>query len=210
MEIEIQHSLDIAMEGIEDFFEREIPFVMSQALNDTAFDARKRIVGSTYPKAFRVKNKRFAGRTFRVLKKADKYDLHSMIGDDLGRDYLMRHITGGIKTPKGSTSLAIPRQPGLLRGVSGQILKRNKPRRITDKKDTFLISRGSKKIGIFKRVGKGKGGLQKMYGFHKEARIDRKFRFYRDAEDTALRVFPGHFFTRMKRVAARSMVFSGE
>ena len=54
---------------------------------DTAFIVRNTIVEDTFPRSFNVKNKRFAGATFRV-DKANKRKLEARVFDRLGKDFL--------------------------------------------------------------------------------------------------------------------------
>ena len=213
--IDIQSDIERAMKDVSSFFNKDIPFTVAGALNDTAFDVRRRIVGSTFPKAFTVRNQRFPGTLWRVSKistaggssqlKAFKTGASSqmtaMVEQKLDREYIVRHITGGTKLPRGS-SIAIPVRGEGLRTKSGRIGKRSRPIEIVNRKDHFLKrDKSGRKRYIAKRVG---GRVELVYVFAKQARIKKTFRFYEDAFDTTYRTFPGHWSNRMSRVIARS------
>ena len=217
LEIDLTHDLDAAIRGFEEL-ERQVPFVMAQALVDTAFDVRRTIVGSTYPNAFEVKNKRFPGVMFKVMQDGAPFrggpgglarglratgEAEISVGDSLGRSgYMEVHTSGGVKKPRGAT-IAVPTTPSDVRGASGRVLKRNRPVTITKRKSHFLLKKGGRKVAIMKREGEN---LTAVYLFLPSANIDKSFRFYEDAERVALRVFSGHLDTRLARVMR---VFSG-
>lgn len=214
--IDISSDIDAALRDVRDTFEREIPFVMASALTDTAFDVRRRVVGSTYPNAFEVRNKALPGRMFRVMDETGgvlRGGVRSVtralkatgvaeisVGDELGRDWSQRNATGGTKTARGGT-IAVPTEGDNLRGVSGRVLKRNKPLAIVQRKNHFLLKKGGRKVAIMQRRGKD---TTAVYLFMNSAQIPKRFRFYEDAEDTTLRVFSGHFDSRFARVIRTS------
>ena len=74
------------MKALDVFGKDQLPFATSKALNDTAFVVRNTIVEDTFPRSFNVKNKRFAGATFRV-DKANKRKLEARVFDRLGKDF---------------------------------------------------------------------------------------------------------------------------
>lgn len=202
-QINLTTDLDAAMRNVDRFFWKQIPFALSGAMNSTMFDVRKKIVTETYPKAFDAKNKRFANVLWRITKKASKRDLHTVMSQVLDRDYIVDHITGGVKTPRGRT-IAIPAQPNKVRGASGRVLKRNKPLVIEQRKNHFLVkSKAGAKKFILKRDGKTKQ-TEVVYRFTNQAKIDKKFRFYEDAMDTTYLVFSGHMNKTMNRAIATS------
>jgi hypothetical protein len=181
---------------------KQLPFAASRALNDTAFDVRKRIVGSTWPKAFKVKNTRFAGRTFKVLVRADKYNLTSVVGGEFTypwvEAWVSRQIAGGDKRSVKGGLVAIPVNPE--RNAGGSIPKSQKPLNL---KGSFIRNtKGGNKV-IVKRDRITKETTVK-YVLVPKAHIAPAFRFYQDAEDTVLRTFIGHLDFRIA-----SAVFSG-
>lgn len=201
MDLDIEFN-DVQPE-VENFFQRQIPFAISQAMNDSIFDARKRIVNSTYPKAFDVRNKVFPGFAFKVTKRAKKRDLVAELStrDGLRRDWIERQIDGGTKLPRGS-NLVIPRHPNQVRTKTGRIRVRSKPRVLTDRKDHFVLKRGGRKVGIAKRERDDK--VKMIYVFARQAKIRPRFRFYADGINTINRVFPGHFNRRLNTIVGKS------
>jgi len=214
--IDISSDIDKALREVGDTFERQIPFAMAGAITDTAFDVRRRVVGSTWNNAFDVRNKALPKRMFRVmdetgapmrggarnvsrqLKTTGVAEIS--VGDSLGRDWTHEQAEGGTKTARG-TNIAVPVKPDTLRSPTGRIRKPNKPLAITNKKNHFLLKKGGRKVAIMKRDGKS---TTAVYLFIKSAPIPKRFRFYEDAEDTTLRVFPGHFDNRFARAIRTS------
>jgi len=181
---------------------KQLPFAASRALNDTAFDVRKRIVGSTWPKAFKVKNTRFAGRTFKVLVKADKFNLTSVVGGEFSypwvEAWVARQISGGDKRSHTGGLVAIP--VNARRNATGSIKLSDKP---VNLKNKFIRNtKGGNKV-ILTRDRSTKE-LTVRYVLVPKAHIAPAFRFYQDAEDTVLRTFIGHLDFRIA-----SAVFSG-
>lgn len=215
-EVDITSDIAQAMQDVDVFFEKDIPYTVAGAINDTAFDVRKRIVGSTYPKAFEQRNARFPGALWTVdkialggadsqlsaFKAGDIDTMSAMVRQKLDRGYIEDHIEGGTKTPRGS-SIAVPTGgTGNLRTKSGRIAKRNKPREIVNRKDHFLAKdKSGRKRYIARRTG---SALEIVFIFAKQAEIAPRFRFYQDAFDTVDRTMLRHWGTRMARVVNRS------
>ena len=202
--IDISSDIDAALKDVGQFARRELPFGTSGAINDTMFDVRKRVTTSTFDKAFEVRNRRFAGRLWQVTQKARKGHLEAMLTQTLDRGYMQDHVTGGTKTGRTGGRVAIPAQPGKMRSGQGRIRKNLKPRSLEAKKTTFVVAKGSKKFIMRRQRG---GGAELLYSIVPSAKIDRRFRFYEDAMDTTLRVFSGHWNTRMTRAIATSRFF---
>lgn len=220
LEINIQSDMDRVMRSVDDYFNKDIPFTVARAINDTAFDVRRRIVGSTYPNAFNVRNPRMANVLWNVKKvtnlsafkrgevsamEGGVFQNHNLKGG--GRDWVDNHLDGGIKRPHSGSSIAIPKDGESMRSGNGRISARNKPMRITDKKDTFLMKdKAGRKKFIARRNGKN---LDVVYVFAKSARIEGKFQFYQDAFDTVDQVMLGHWTNRMNEVVAKSRFTTG-
>ena len=205
LQIDLTSDIDRAMSEVDSFFRTQIPFGTSRALNDTIFDVRKRIVGSTYPEAFTVRNRAFPGRLFRVIPKATKTRLETILTTTLDRTFIERHVMGGTKRGKSGGRVAIPTNPEKMRSSNGRIRAPMKPLRIGTRKDVFTIDQGNRKL-ILKRGRKGADN-ELLYVIVPEANIRKRFRFYEDAEKTALRVFSGHWNTNMNK-AIRTSRFS--
>jgi hypothetical protein len=178
---------------------RQIPFATMIAINDTIFQVRARIVERTYPRAFTVRNKRFAGTAFRI-NKAKKTNLTATLYDRLDRASLALHATGGTKRPKGG-SLAVPTQ-NVRRTGTGKIGKANRPRALIAAGKGFKATLRKSSPAIFKRKGKGGRKLELMYSLLPTARIKARFPFEKDATATASRAFPNNFSKAMARAIA--------
>lgn len=219
--IDITSDIDEALRDTEDFFQSQVPFAMSGAIVDTAFDVRRRVVGRTWDNAFNVRNKALPGRMFKVMDETGGVlrggarnvsrqlkttgEAEISVGDQLGREWTHNQAEGGTKTGRGG-HIAVPVEGDKLRAPAGRIRKPNKPLAITNKKNHFLLKKGGRKVAIMKREGKS---TTAVYLFMQSASIPKRFRFYEDAEDTALRVFSGHFDNRFARAIRTSRFVPG-
>lgn len=167
---------------------RQVPFAMSQAINDTAFDVRHHIVNVVYPRSFEVRNRRFAGVAFRV-DRSSKRKLVARVFDRLGRAFLPLQQSGGVKTPYSSTFLAVPVQAK--RTATG---KSNTQRL----KNTFVHDFG-KGPAIWQRRGRGGRRLKLLYVLERDVDVDAAFPFEREGRKVVDQVFPGHFAKRWRR-----------
>lgn len=184
-------------------YREQIPFATAGALTSTAFDVRKELIDSTYPKAFALKNKTFP-RVVTNVKKASKRDLVASVGNVSGRaiDYLFLHAEGGIKTPRGN-SLAVPTKH-TKRGSKGAVPKAQRPRALLAKKGAFVTSvNGTRVI-----MQKGKRGekAQVKYVLTPKGKIDKALRFFEDARRVALKVFDKNFATAFARAIRTAKV----
>jgi len=204
------------MKDVDDFFWKDIPFAMSGAMVDTMFDVRQTIINKTYPAAFEVRNKAFARKLWRiqvggVTNTSSMYRLlrnelrtggmaEIDLYQTLERDYIKRHVTGGTKTARSGRSVAVP--VGIGRTKTGRIPAGKKPVRLRDRKNTFVKEgKGTTRL-ILQR--ERDGGLRLWYVLAPSAKIDRRFRFYEDGQQTVLREFGGHMSVRFNRVLAKS------
>lgn len=207
LQIDISSDIDKAMSEVHAFWRGQIPFATSRALNDSIFDVRRRIVNLTYPNSFVVRNKAFPRRLWRVIPLASKNRLETVLKQTLDRDYLATHATGGTKTGRSGGRVAVPTTPDKMRSGNGRIRANMKPWRVGERKDVFVLTRGTRKF-IIKRGRKGAKN-ELLYSIVPTAQIGRSFRFYEDAEATALRVFSGHWNTAMDRSIRTSRFFPG-
>jgi hypothetical protein len=199
--INVQSNIDVTIRD-ERKFHRQIPFAISQAMNDASFDVRDYIVKQTWPRSFNVRNRALPGAMFRVLKRSSKRDLVTVVGQrPLPRsgilDWVENQAEGGSKVPTGR-SLAIPPAAVAesLRTSTGRIAARNKPRRVTDRKDTFMVYRAGRKRAIIqKKRGQKKG--QVLFVFATRASIPKRFMFYEDAERVFLAEITPAFYHRL-------------
>lgn len=170
--------------------QKQIPFATAGALTSTAFDVRKELIESTYPKAFALKNKTFP-RVVTNVKKASKRNLVASVGNVSGRviDYLSLHAEGGVKTPRGN-SLAIPTK-NTKRGSKGAVPKAQRPRALLAKKGAFVTSINGTRVIMQKEK---RGGVAKVkYVLTPKAKIDKALRFYEDARRVVNKVFDHNF-----------------
>lgn len=200
--LDIQSNIDAFERGATEMELQQVPFVTSVAINNSVKDVRRVIVGSTWQKAFKVRNRAFPGVVFRI-KFSSKYDLEAVLFDKLGREYLERHVTGGVKRASGGGNLAIP--INIQRTGTGRIPKSKRPRSLTAKKSTRVIRGKGGKDLIVERF---KGKTYVRYVLAPSAKIDSRFRFYEDAADTFERVIAGHWNTAMLRALRTSRIFS--
>lgn len=202
LEIDVTSDIDRVFSEVGDFFRDQIPFVTAGALNDTAFDIRRRVVGSTWPKAIEQRNRVFPGRVFKVGQKASKTLLEAIVEGDGKFDYVERLAEGGTKVPRGNW-IAVP-IGNPRRNKGGSIAKAYKPAML---KNSFVRSTKDGKNRVILQKNRD-GTVSAKYLLIKRAQINATFRFYEDALDTTMRVFSGHWSTRLER-AVRSSVFSG-
>lgn len=189
-----------AMQGLS----RQMPFAMSQALNQTAKDVRKQIVERTYPQSFTVRNKRFAGTMFRI-EFASKRKLSAAVFDRLGRDYMAMQAEGGTKLPRGR-NIAIPGRANQ-RTATGKIPRARQPRQIINSGKAYKTTLRGGQQAIVQPQGRGKvKRLKVMYVLEQTARIPKRFDFYEDANSVGRRRFDKNFskaFADAKRTAKR-------
>lgn len=86
--------------------QEQIPFALSQAMNDGLAAAREQIVERTWPAHMTVRNQRFLGVALR-REFASKRKLRVSLFDNIGRGNLLLHEQGGTRRPRGA-SIAVP------------------------------------------------------------------------------------------------------
>lgn len=156
--------------GMGIFAEDQLPFAISRALNDTMKeDVRPEIIGPTWAKAFRVRNKGLARASMRI-EFSSKGNLTAGVYDALGKANLKTHATGGAR-PKPSASLAIPNQARVrLHGRGRTPWARNVPKTVPARALRVIPGKG-----VF--VGEG-GRLHAVYWFRASASLRKRFEFY--------------------------------
>lgn len=169
---------------------RQIPFAVSRAINETAFDVRRRIIGPTWARAFTVRNRRFPAAAFRVAK-ATKRHLTASVFDRLGRASLDLHATGGIKRPRGR-HIAVPRG-AIKRTATGKVGKARRPAAVLARANVFRRRLGAREY-ILQRTRKG---LRPLYLLISRARIAKRFRFAEDARRVVERRFRRRLFVSL-------------
>jgi len=193
---------------------KQLPFATAVALQNTAFDVRRKAVGDTFPSAFDSRNKNFATGVLIVepsrtkgaaRRRVDKRKLHAAVyARDHATDYLETHARGGIKRPIDGRNIAIPTQH-IKRTKSGKVSAAKRPRAIVDKPNTF-IRRGSRGGQILQK-GRRKGApLKTLYQLVPAATIPKRLSFYEDAAKVVQRRLVPNFrqsFDRAMRTARR-------
>ena len=136
---------------------------------------RNTIVEDTFPRSFNVKNKRFAGATFRV-DKANKRKLEARVFDRLGKDFLAMQESGGTKRPRGN-NVAIPTDE--IRVTGRGVAKARRPRQILQSgKRAFKTRSKTGQEIIAQRRGKKRYPLKVLYILEPQAQIKPRFSFY--------------------------------
>jgi hypothetical protein len=189
LQIDVSSDIDAAIAEVGEFWRSQVPFATAKAINDTIFEVRNYVVETTYPQAFKVRNKRFPGLLFKIGQKAYKKAPEAILGQTLDRDYMERHTRGGIKTGRGGGRIAIPTDPESMRTATGRIQASKKPLRLEQQKNVFTITKGDKKYVVRKNRGKGKPNTL-LYIITPSAKIDGFFRFYEDATRVTIDTFP--------------------
>jgi hypothetical protein len=199
--VDVSSDIDAAIAEVGDFFRSKIPRATKDAINFSAFDIRNEIVNVTWAKAFKVRNRVFPGRLFRVTKTATQSDLIAFIGNTLhtqGYDEMLAsHAMGGVRKARGR--VAIPAQPEKMRTATGRIRASVKPRNL---KDTYTVKTGTRTL-ILKRAGRSKKP-ELLYSIVPSVKIRKTFDFYDDATATGIRVFPGYWRVAMNEAIAYS------
>ena len=198
--------ITINIDGLprQDFF-RQIPFALSQAMNDTMFDVRKNTIDKTWPEAFTVRNKTLP-RILWQVERAQVRDFRSSgemtagVVQKIQRDWVARQADGGVKTNTRGGAVAIP--AGARRTATGRITKNEKPTPVRNRPRVFVINQGQKRL-VLERSRSG-DEVKLWYVMQPAVRIDKRFRFHEDGAAVIMRVFSGHFQRRMG-----ALVFSG-
>jgi len=174
---------------------KQLPFAFSQTLNGTMFRVRQETVTKTYPRSFSVRNARFFNSIMRVGK-ATKTNLEVSLFDKVGRDYLERHTSGGVKIPK-TGRLAIPSKDQLTKRTARGFRNTQRPRTIIDKPKGFIGKLKSGQPAILERKTKKSYPLRVVYILEQSAFIKKTFPFYKDAKRVTKQVsgalFKKHF-----------------
>ena len=149
----------------------QIPFVMSQLLNDGAFKTRQVLV-NMWPNKVTVRNANFISAALQI-NKSDKHNLTVEIYDRIGHGHLKAHDVGGTKQVAGG-KIAIPNQSRIRIGARG-VPPSQRPKAIiarTPKRALRITSRG-----IF--VGQH-GRLNLVYNFANSSKHQSRCPVQRD------------------------------
>ncbi len=198
--LNIESNIDELLKRTSALFYSQVPFALAVSINDTLFDMRRVVVDTTWQRAFTVRNKVLPKAMFKIDKisvggpnsnlrafKSGAADymmgrlyqraMPSKSGDIMA-SWPTLHALGGTKTPHRGRSIAVAKDPEMLRSPTGRIRKPNLPENITNKRKHFMIKRGGRPHLILKRVGDQKDVI---YNFTETAKIEKSFRFFEDA-----------------------------
>ena len=184
-------------------FQKQLRFAASRALNDSAFDVRRKLVASL-DDHFTIRNK-FSERGFRVVK-AKKSNLRATVGST--REYLVDQVKGG-RRHRGS----IPTRK--LRGSPKRTVRRSRwPRALLGRKERHFmldaraggaslpgaLSRhaGRRERLIFRRMGRKGRRLRLLWVvLDHDQRVTPRWPFQRIAMAEFGRVYPHHLPRRL-------------
>jgi hypothetical protein len=169
-------------------FADQVPFALSRALNDAAYETYQYLIEDTWPQHVKVRNSNFLRWALRT-KFSTKYDLRVEIYDHTQdqRAHLALHASGGTKTPKGSR-LAIP--TGNVRIGAHGVRKGQRPR---DLQGAFV-----KGNALLMPVGKGRHRrLKAMYVLAPRVQQPADVPFQQDFETMMRESAAKHFPQRM-------------
>lgn len=152
----------------------QVPYALSNALNDAAFKARQSIITETWPQHVQVRDRNFLRNALRV-EKATKRGLRVAVtteGSEAGqRAHLPLHESGGAKPAR--KNLAIPDSKNVQPRRTGRGVPKNL-------RPAALANSFRKGDVIFQRVGRKGKQLKQMYVLRPSARIKPAVPFHRD------------------------------
>lgn len=202
MEISVKADIKAATRHLSSIQRKQVPFAVSQALNDTAFDARK-AVQAQLPRKLKSPTP-WTIRGVRVGK-STKHRLVSRVYFNPDRAKYMRYqIAGGIRTEADGT-IVMPK--GIKLNKYGNI-PRGKISRLLQKPNTFIGTikgvpgvwqRGHfTRSGRFSSAGKGRqGSLRLLARFEDQAAYRPRFPMHKIVAGVARNRYGRHFRRRL-------------
>ena len=187
---------------LQQLITKQIAFAAARAVTATAVVTRDDYVLPEYRRTFQSRNKpfekgvhavsaadtNFAKRTGFAIAAITPRDRPKVTGTTAARgtrvpttEFMNRHVTGGIKTPKAGRTVAIPvnntanrRKKG---GRSaGAVIDSLQPKKLLDGKGFVLGKHGSSRIVIAKRIGRGKKrDIEVMWALKRSANIRKRY-----------------------------------
>ena len=192
------------------FAKKQLPYVASRTINTCAKHVRKDAINNTFRQGFKSGNaSRFAKGVLR-MKFSNKRDfprgkLQSSVLDHTGKDYLLKHQHGGVRTPKTGQFIAVPsrdtkRKLGFRRNI------KFRPKHLTNEKGVFVMP--NKKGGRSKFVMMQKVGDKRklLYTFVPSVPNPKRLNFYERGSVLVKRIITSVFTSEFNR-AKRSMRF---
>ena len=142
MSINVTSNVSAVAKALDAFGKNQMPFAMSQALNDAAFAVRKDTIERVWPSSITQRNPAFMKAMLMPIRgdnRATKRRLRSIVQNHptgkRNKDYLQRLAVGGIKRPNGN-NLAIPANDMPMRARGG-VTARNRPRNVLNMPKVF-------------------------------------------------------------------------
>lgn len=193
-------NFDQFQRGLSDLGQRQLPFALAMALNDTAAD-----VAVTEERNIKRSFDRPTPFTQKAIyrTRASKSRPVAEVGVKRRQaEYLGLQVTGGTRRPKGR-ALVVP--TGIRLNRYGNMPK-TAVSRLLAREDTVVVRKGDRKTkhlrpGIYKRkrrTKRGGGGLQMQVAFEGRAHYSKRFEFQAPAMKTARAVMPRHLVKRLK------------
>ena len=192
------------------FAKKQLPYVASRTINTCAKHVRKDAINNTFRQGFKSGNaSRFAKGVLR-MKFSNKRDfprgkLQSSVLDHTGKDYLLKHQHGGVRTPKTGQFIAVPsrdtkRKLGFRRNI------KFRPKHLTNEKGVFVMP--NKKGGRSKFVMmQGVGDKRKLlYSFVPSVPNPKRLNFYERGGVLVKRIITSVFTSEFNK-AKRSIKF---
>jgi hypothetical protein len=187
---------------LQQLITKQIAFAAARAVTATAVVTRDDYVLPEYRRTFQSRNKpfekgvhavsaadtNFAKRTGFAIAAITPRDQPKLTGTTAARgtrvpttDFMKRHVTGGIKTPKAGRTVAIPvnntanrRKKG---GRSaGAVIDSLQPKQLLQKNAFVLGKHGSSSLVIAKRTGRGrKRDIEVMWALKRSANVRKRY-----------------------------------
>lgn len=174
--------------------ERQIPFAMSLALNQTAADVQERL-RAELDRHFTIRSP-WTAKGIQV-QRSTKRDLRAVIGS---RDeYMARQALGGVKTAQGGKLVGIP--VGVRKRRSDKTPRSKWPGAMAKRKNVY-IAETSGGPAMFRKVGRGnKARTELLYLLRPEVKVEPEWPFL----DTVEQVVEEKWASNAEKALARAL-----
>ncbi len=215
---------------LQQLITKQVAFAAARAVTSTAVVVRDDYVLPEYRRTFESRNKpfekgvhavsaadtNFAKRTGFAIAAITPRDRPKVTGTTAAKgtrvpttEFMNRHVTGGIKTPKAGRTVAIPvnntanrRKKG---GRSaGAVIDSLQPKKLLEGKGFVLGKHGSSRIVIAKRTGRKKKNIEVMWALKRSAKIRKRY----NPMPAAKRGVMLHFDRLMRRHMVKAIISS--
>ena len=178
---------------------KQIPFALSKALNDSAWQARidvRRGLGSR----FTIRNK-YVERGVRVGKKASKRNLVAEVGS--ADRFMVTQETGGPRLKKPSNQFYAVPTAAIRKGGKGRVTPSKFPARLLKRKG-FFLTRAKSGVGMLaQRKGKKRYPLSIWWIFVRKANLRKRLGFEAQVDISVQKNF-GKSFTKAFEAALKT------